>query len=80
MVPRTGLEPVRLVGYATNTGGLAVPCVYQFHHLGKNNPPLLGAGFLLPLVYISPSEVFVRKLTFSQKKPAAPPPTGYNQS
>ena len=54
MVPRTGLEPVRLVGYATNTGGVATPCVYQFHHLGKNSPPLSGGGFFIALsVYIS---------------------------
>ena len=55
MVPRTGLEPVRLVGYATNTGGVATPCVYQFHHLGKNNPSLSGDGFFYcPLIIYTP--------------------------
>ena len=45
-LPRTGLEPVRLVDCATNTGGMATPCVYQFHHLGKNDPsPSSGDGF-----------------------------------
>ena len=26
---------------------MAVPCVYQFHHLGKNNPSLSGDGFFM---------------------------------
>ena len=45
MVPRTGLEPVRLVAFTTEAGGVTVPCVYQFHHLGRNNPLLPGGGF-----------------------------------
>ena len=51
-LPRTGLEPARLVVLATNTGGMATPCVYQFHHLGKNDPPLTGGGFFIGILLI----------------------------
>ncbi len=44
-VPRTGLEPVRHVGSSTEAGGVTVPCVYRFHHLGRINPSLSGDGF-----------------------------------
>ena len=31
---------------------MTVPCVYQFHHLGKNNPSLSGDGFFMPIDFI----------------------------
>ena len=52
MVPRTGLEPVRLVAFTTEAGGMAAPCVYQFHHLGKNNPLPPGGGFFIGILLI----------------------------
>ena len=28
---------------------MAIPCVYQFHHPGKNDPSLPGDGFFIPV-------------------------------
>ena len=67
MVPRMGLEPVRLVGLATNTGGVTTPCVYQFHHLGKNNPLPPGGGFFIRILLIQQTEqdIHANKMTYA---------------